>query len=151
MAAPKIQIYFNDEKIRLYWSKADSSTYRGFFLYYSTSSAMAGESKVTDKELPNVVDSTYSREHIIYTFNRSDISMPLDSGFFARLKGVTPAGSEDSASPGPTVYIPSTYEKVPQYQAVIIHGYDPEFGVWRRSKMRKDTTGGSDAGEIDTF
>lgn len=151
MAAPAIQIYSNDEKIKLYWSRDTSGTYRGFFLYYDTASTMAGESKVTTKEIPNVIDTTFSREHIVFTFNRSDISMPIGEGFYARLKGVTIAGVEDVANPGPTKYIPSTFEKVPQYQAVIIHGLDPEFGVWRPSKMRKDSTGSSRTGEIDTF
>lgn len=151
MSAPAVQIYSNDEKIKVYWSRDTTGTYRGFFLYYDTASTMAAEAKVSDKEIPNVVDTTYSREHIIYTFNRSAISMPIGQGFFVRLKGVTIAGAEDVANPGPTKYLPSTFEKSPQYNAVIIHGYDPEFGVYRPTKMRKDSTGGSNTGEIDTF
>jgi hypothetical protein len=138
MAAPSVQISYNDSEIRVFWDYDPSGAYATYNLYWSVDSGMAGEAQVASN-LSNTPDGYYSRQSIFYKFKREDIGLTVDSVFYMRLKGVSASGVEDAANPGATKYIPSLSEKIAHDRAVEIHGYDYTNKIWRKVKV--DATG----------
>jgi hypothetical protein len=139
MAAPLIQISYNDSEIRVFWDFDSTGTYAMFNLYWSVSSAMAGEAKVASN-IGNTPDAYYSKSSIFYKFKRTAIGLTNDSVFYMRLKGVSAAGVEDAANPGAIKYICSLSEQLDQNKAVEIHGYDYTNKMWRKVKVAVDGT-----------
>ena len=137
MAAPNIQMGFNDEVIKLMWDLDTTGAYGSFNLYWSLDSAMAGEAAVATG-INNVADAYYSDKHVTYAFKRSDIGLTNDSEFYVRLKGVSPAGVEDVANPGAIRLIPSLSAQREEYNAMQMYGWDPTKQLWKRVKVNDD-------------
>lgn len=138
MAAPSLQISYNDSEIRVFWDFDSTGTYASYNLYWSAASNMAGEALVASR-IGNTPDVYYSKSSIFYKFKRASIGLTVDSVFYMRLKGVSAAGVEDAANPGAIKYIPSLSEQLDQNKAVEIHGYDYTNKIWRKVKV--DATG----------
>lgn len=138
MAAPAIQMSYNDSEIRIYWDYDSTGAYATYNLYWSVDSGMAGEALVASN-IGNTPDGYYSKNSIFYKFKRDSIGRTIDSVFYMRLKGVSAAGVIDAANPGAIKYIPSLSEQLDQNKAVEIHGYDYTNKMWRKVKV--DTTG----------
>jgi len=138
MAAPSVQIAYNDTEIAVFWDLDKYGTYARFNLYWSVDSGMAGEALVASN-INNVPNAYYSNKSVYYKFKRGDIGLTINSVFYMRIKGVSAAGVEDAANPGATRYIPSIPEKIAQDKAVEIHGYDYTNNIWRKIKV--DATG----------
>jgi len=139
MAAPKVLVCVNDEAIKVMWTKNTTGSYGFFNLYWSTDSGMAGEAAVATN-IPNVPDTYYSKEHITYVFRRSAIGVSNTTEFYVRLKGVSPAGAEDAASPGEIRLIPSITAQREEYNATQMYGYDYDKALWKRVKVTDDGT-----------
>lgn len=131
MAASKVQLWINAEKIRLMWDPNPATTYRTYNLYYSTNADMSGEATVATN-IPNVAGSIYSNRHVMYEFTRASIGIGLNEEFYVRLKGVNPAGVEDAANPGPTKLIPALNAQREEYDATQVYGFDSEKGLWKK-------------------
>jgi hypothetical protein len=139
MAAPNVQLGFNDEVVKVMWSADTLGTYSFFNLYWSTSAAMAGEAKVASN-IPNIPDAYYSKEHITYAFKRATLGLANTAEFYLRLKGVSLAGIEDAGSPGATKLVPSITAQREEYNAAQIYGFDPVKGMWKKVKVGDDGT-----------
>src|SRR4030042_1075846 len=139
MAAPAIQMSYNDSEIRIYWNFDSTGTYASCNLYWSAASNMAGEALVKIG-IGNTPDAYYSTKHIFYKFKRETIGQTIDSVFYMRLKGVSALGVEDAANPGPIEYIMSLPEVMAQNKAVEIHGYDYTNNMWRKVRVSVDGT-----------
>lgn len=138
MAAPSIQVSYNDSEIRIFWDYDSTGTYASYNLYWSAAANMAGEALVASG-IGNTPDVYYSKTSIFYKFKRELIGRTVDDVFYLRLKGVSAAGVEDAANPGAIKYIPSLPELIAQNKAVEIHGYDYTNKIWR--KVSVDATG----------
>jgi len=147
MSAPAIQVAVSDELVKIFWDIDTSNTYRGFNLYYSLTDATMASPTVQGKEIPNVPSTTYSKSQVIYTFRRSDIGAGINQPFYLRLRGVSQAGVEDTATPGPIKYLPSYSEKAPMVKQMM-YAYDPTDNVYRKVKVVQDT--GNESGKLDT-
>lgn len=139
MAVPSVQIKTNDEKVEVFWELDSSGVYTRFKLYYDTSASMAGESAFSDTFL-NSPNSRYSSKHVFYSFDRSEVGVGIDTGFYLRVKGIKADTSEEA---GATRYIPARDEVAGAEDVSKLYGYDATNGVWRRVLV--DTTG-----KIDT-
>lgn len=139
MAAPAIQISYNDKEIRVFWDQDTSGSYASFNLYWSADSGMAGEATV-QTYIPNVPDRYYSRSQIMFKFKREDIGLTDDDVFYMRLKGVSAAGVEDAVNVGPIKYIPSLPEQISNYRGTQIHGFDYTNKMWRKVSVDSDGT-----------
>jgi hypothetical protein len=139
MAAPSIQIAINDETVRLMWVKDISGSYVSYNLYWSANVGMAGEAAIASN-IPNVPDAYYGKDTILYTFKRATFLIADTDEFYVRLKGISPAGAEDVALPGPTRYIPSIYAQREEYHATQIYGYDTAKQIWKKVKVGDDGT-----------
>jgi len=139
MAAPNVQIGFNDEVVKVMWYLDKTGTYGSFKLYWSLDSGMAGEATVATG-LNNVADAYYSKEHVTYAFRRSAIGVGNDTEFYLRLKGVYPGGAEDTVNVGATRLIPSLQAQREEYNAAQIYGYDSTKQLWKRVKVGDDGT-----------
>jgi hypothetical protein len=147
MGAPAIQIAVSDELVKIFWDVDKSNTYRGYILYYSLTDATMAAPTQQGHEIPNVPCTTYSKDQVIYTFRRSDISAGLDKSFYLRIKGVNQAGVTDTVNPGPIKYIPSCSEKAPMVKQMM-YAYDPTDNVYRKVKVIQDS--GTESGKLDT-
>jgi hypothetical protein len=139
MAAPTIQISYNDSEIRVYWDFDSTGTYASYNLYWSVASDMAGEALIKGG-IPNTPDFYYSNRHIFYKFKRETIGQTINSVFYMRLKGVNVLGVEDAVNPSAIEYVPSLPELSAQYKAVEIHGFDYTNNIWRKVKVTTDGT-----------
>lgn len=138
MAAPTIQLFINDSKIRIGWKADKSHTYGAFNIYWDTDSGMAAEA-VLARNIPNVASSFVgSDKYIFYTFKRSDIGLTDTSEFYVRLKGVFKSGGIDNANPGQTKLIPSLFPSREEYDASQIYGWDYNKDLWKRIKVNDD-------------
>lgn len=137
MAAPSVQIGFNDEIVKVMWLLDTTGSYGFFNLYYDTSSGMSTEALVASM-IPNIADTYYTKDKVTYAFKRSDIGMTINSEFYLRLKGVSPAGVEDVANPGPVRFIPSIASQREEYNATQIYGWDTVKSLWKRVKVNDD-------------
>lgn len=139
MAAPAIQISYNDKEIRVFWDQDTSGSYAFFNLYWSVASDMTGESAV-QANIPNVPDIYYSKKQIMFKFKREAIGLTDDDVFYMRLKGVSAAGVEDTVNVGPIKYIPSLPEQISNFRGTQIHGYDYTNKMWRKVSVDTDGT-----------
>jgi hypothetical protein len=137
MAAPNVQIGFNDEVVKVMWVLDDTGAYGFFNLYYDSVVGMGTEALVASN-IPNIADTYYAKDKVTFCFRRSAIGMTNDSEFYLRLKGVSPAGVEDIASPGATRIIPSLTAQRDEYNATQIYGYDTVKSIWKRVKVNND-------------
>lgn len=139
MAVPAVQIMVNAEQMKVFFDHL-AGTYLAYNLYYADAESMAGETVL--KRIPNIIDGTYSKSHVIHNFRRSVLGYTESTTFYLRLKGILiSTGLEDAGSTGPTKYVPAVEDKIPSYNPVQIQGYDGN--VWRRAAA--DT-----AGRLDT-
>lgn len=129
MAAPSVQIAYNDEEIKVFWNYDPTGVHVSFNLYWSVDSGMAGAALVVNAS--NIPDAYYSSSHIVYKFKRATLGLTLDSVFYLRLTGVFSGGSEDPLV-GLIKYVPSLSEQLDQNKAVEIHGYDYTNKMWRK-------------------
>lgn len=137
MAAPSIQIYYNDARVKIAWEVDHTSVYRSFNVYWSVSSTMAGEVLLQGR-IPNVDSSFYGKGQIFYEFERSIIGLTVANELYLRLKGVNVAGVEDAVGVGATRLIPST-TLAKEYNAIAqAYGYDYDKNLWKRVKVNDD-------------
>lgn len=139
MAAPVIQIYYNDAEVKIMWLPDLTGVYSTFNLYWSALSTMVGEVAIKTL-IPNVAGSFYSDKHIITSFKRADIGLTTSNEFYLRLKGVSAGGVEDGANPGPTRYIQSLLEIREEFHSAQIYGFDYDRNMWK--KVAVGYTGG---------
>jgi hypothetical protein len=139
MSVPNVQIKQNDDKVEVFWEVDYTNTYVRFKLYWSLASNMAGEAAFSGTLL-NSPSARFSSKHIMYGFNRSQVGVGVNTGFYLRVKGVKSNGDEVN---GATRYIPAIDEIAGAENVSKMYGYDPTLGVWR--KITVDSTG-----KIDT-
>lgn len=137
MAAPNVQMGFNDEVVKVMWAIDTTGTYGFFNLYYDTVVGMGTEALVASN-VPNIADTYYTKDKVTYAFRRSAIGMTNDSEFYLRLKGVSLAGVEVVGSEGPVRLIPSLAAQREEYHATQIYGYDYTKSLWKRVKVGDD-------------
>jgi hypothetical protein len=145
MAAPSIQISYNDSEIKIFWDFDPTTLYPAINLYWSSDPTMFGETLVVSYIL-NSPDATYSNRSVFYKFKREVIGLTNDSDFYLRLKGVLVNGLEDAANPGETRYIPSLADQVSMLNSVQIQGYDYTNDIWRSVGVSTDGSMGSTGG-----
>jgi len=139
MSVPSVQIKVNDAKVEVFWELDTSGVYLRFKLYYDIASDMSGETAFSDIFL-NTPNTIYSSKHVFYSFDRSEVTSDLNTGFYLRVKGVKADASEVA---GATRYIPGLDELAGMENVSKLYGYDATNGVWR--KVIVDS-----AGKLDT-
>lgn len=139
MAAPNVQIGFNDEAVKVMWELDSTGAYGFFNLYYDSAVGMGTEAKVASN-IPNIADAYYTKDKVTFCFRRSALGMANDSEFYLRLKGVSPAGIEDAAAPGAVRIIPSLSAQREEYNATQIYGFDYVKGLWKRVRVTDNGT-----------
>jgi len=137
MAGPRVQIFQNDERVKLYWVFDRTGAYRSWNLYWSTDSGMAGEAQIASN-ISNVPDGLYSKNDVIYEFDRKTIGQTILTEFYVRVKGVDGSGVEDAANPGPTKLVPATEPDREEYHGSQIYGFDYTKDLWKRVRVKDD-------------
>lgn len=134
MAAPQVQISYNDLDIAVYWDYDPTGTYVAYNLYWSFALDMAGETLLKGG-ITNTPDTNFSNKAILYKFNRASIGATENSVFYLRLKGIDSSMTEDSANPGEIKRICSLPEQLAQYHTSQAYGYDRNSNIWRKLKV----------------
>ena len=145
MAASNIQISDNSSNMRVFWEADTTGTYKGFKLYWATTSAFSTPNQIGGV-LSNATDVTYSTKHVFYRFVRP---VTDNTGFYMKLVGVfAGSGADDSSNPSAIKYIPALNEDVPANNIAKLFAYDATAGIWRKVISVKDA--GSEGGNIHT-
>lgn len=134
MAAPQVQISYNDLDIAVYWDFDPIGSYVAYNLYWSFALDMAGETLLKGG-IPNRPDTNFSTKAILYKFSRTSIGATENSVFYLRLKGIDSSMAEDSANPGEVKRISSLPEQLAEYHTSQVYGYDRTNGIWRKIKV----------------
>lgn len=134
MAAPQIQISYNDMDIAVYWDFDPIGSYVAYNLYWSFSADMADETLLKGG-ITNTPDTNFSDSAILYKFSRVSIGTTENSVFYLRLKGINSSMVEDSANPGEIKRVCSLPEQLAQYHTSQAYGFDRATGVWRKLKV----------------
>lgn len=137
MAAPSVQVSYNDMEIKVFWDLDITGAYVAFNLYGSFDKNMVGEAKVASN-IPNSPDTTYSSKSVLYKFKREVIGAINTSIIYLRLKGVNILGVEDTVNIGAIKRIESLPEKLQRYRSAQVLGYDYNTNIWRKVKVASD-------------
>ena len=137
MAGSAIQILQNDLSMKISWLSDKTGAYIGWNLYWSTDSAMAGEALIASN-ISNVTDISFSKNDVIYTFDRANLGLTVSSEFYARLKGVNSAGVEDIVNPGPIKFLKASIPPDRIYSPSQLYGWNEEKSKWVRISVEDD-------------
>ena len=132
MTAPAVQIFYNDERIKVAWDVDKTNTYGFFNLYWASTSNMAGEALIASSILNRGGSFLGGDKLITYEFTRASLGLTVDDAFYVRLKGVSSLGVEDAANPGPARIIVALSELREEYNVAQTYGFDYGDEIWRK-------------------
>lgn len=136
MSVPSIQIAFNDTEVQVFWEIDTSGTYVKYDILYTDNVVPANTGVIADS-IPNAADNYYSKNTIFYKFKRETFSLATTSSFDLRLRAYDSVGATFL---GDEKYVPSLSERIDQYKATQIYGFDYLNEIWRKVKVESDGT-----------
>jgi len=137
MAAPSVQVSYNDMEIKVFWDLDITGTYIAFNLYWSFDKNMIGEAKVASN-IPNSPDTNYSSKSVLYKFKREVIGAINTSVIYLILKGIDTIGVEDTVNIGAIKRIESLPEQLQRYRSAQVLGYNYSTNTWKKVKVASD-------------